>query len=79
VVGPRTVLVLGLDLHGLWALSDKVHVLRALVAHARAPLSVLPICSNRLLNNMRSSSPNTSNSSSGIDIRADKETCLEGM
>jgi hypothetical protein len=34
VVGLRAVLVLGLDLHGLWALSDKVPVLPASVAHA---------------------------------------------
>jgi hypothetical protein len=43
VVGPQTVLVLRLDLHGFRALSDKVHVLHALVAHARAPPSVLPV------------------------------------
>jgi hypothetical protein len=43
VVDPRTVLVLGLDLHGLQALSDKVLVLPALVAHARAPPSVLSV------------------------------------
>jgi hypothetical protein len=34
VVGPRTVLVLGLDLHGFRALGDEVPVLPALVAHA---------------------------------------------
>jgi hypothetical protein len=34
VVGPRTVVVLELDLHGFWALGDEVHVLLALVAHA---------------------------------------------
>jgi hypothetical protein len=35
--------------------------------------------SNRLLNNARSSSPSTSNSSSGMDTRQDKENCLEDM
>jgi hypothetical protein len=38
-----TVLVLGLDLHGFWALGDEVPVLPALVAHAQAPPSILPI------------------------------------
>jgi hypothetical protein len=34
VVGPRMVLVLGLHLHGFRAISDKVPVLPAWVAHA---------------------------------------------
>jgi hypothetical protein len=37
------VLVLGLDLHGLQALSDIVSVLTALVAHAQDPPSILPV------------------------------------
>jgi hypothetical protein len=48
VVGPRTVLVLGLALHGLRALNDKVLVLPASLAHARAPSSVLPVCVHAL-------------------------------
>jgi hypothetical protein len=43
VVGPRTTLVLGLDLNGIQALSDELPVLPAPVAHARAPPSVVPI------------------------------------
>jgi hypothetical protein len=43
VVGPWTMLVLGLDFHVLWELSDKMSMLPAMIAHARGPLSVLPI------------------------------------
>jgi hypothetical protein len=64
------VLVLRLDLHALQTLRNKVPVLPAPVAHARAPLSVLSVHvykhSNRMLNNASSSSPSTSNSSSGM-------------
>jgi hypothetical protein len=76
------VLVLGLDLHGFRALGNEVPVLPAPVAHARASLSIVRFVymrSNRLLNNARSSSPSTSNSSSGMDTRKDKENCLEDM
>jgi hypothetical protein len=43
VVGPQTVLVLGLDLHDFRALGDEMPVLPALVAQARVPPSVLPV------------------------------------
>jgi hypothetical protein len=43
VLGPWMVLVLDLVLHFLWALDDEVPVLPTLVAHARAPMSVLPV------------------------------------
>jgi hypothetical protein len=43
VVGPRTVLVLALNLHGLQALSDKVPVLHSPIAHARAHPRVLSV------------------------------------
>jgi hypothetical protein len=45
----------------------------------RAFFQSVYMCSNRLLNNARSSSPSTSNSSSGMDTRQDKENCLEDM
>jgi hypothetical protein len=37
------VLVLRLDLHGFRELNDEVSMLPALVEHARAPSSVLPV------------------------------------
>jgi hypothetical protein len=43
VDGPRRVLLLELDLHGLRAPSTEELVLLASVAHARAPPSVHPV------------------------------------
>jgi hypothetical protein len=76
------VLVLGLDQHGFRALINKVLVLPAPVAHAellRAFFQFVYMRSNCLLSNARSSSLNTSNSSSGMDTRQDKESCVEDM
>jgi hypothetical protein len=73
VVGPRMVLVLGLNLHGFRALGDEVPVL------LRAFFRFVYMRSNRLLNNVRSSSRSMSNSLSRMDTRQDKENCLEDM
>jgi hypothetical protein len=80
VVGPRMVLVLGFDLHCLWALSDKVLVLPALVADARAPPSILVVRVHALelpAQQCKILLASTLNSSSSIDIRQDKDNCLE--
>jgi hypothetical protein len=69
-------LVLGLDLHGFPALGDEVLVLPAPVAQPellRAFFRFVYMRSNRLLSNARSSSPNTLNSSSGMDTRQTKK------
>jgi hypothetical protein len=71
------VAVLVLDL--LWAVGDEVsglphwkHVLVFLLMFTRFSCSL----SNLLVSNANSSSPSTSNSSSGIDIKEDKENIL---
>jgi hypothetical protein len=76
VVNPRTVLVLGLDLHGFRALGDEVPVLITLVAHARAPPSILPVCVHVLEPPAQQREVLLAqhvNSSSDMDTRQDKE------
>jgi hypothetical protein len=71
------VAILVLDL--LWAVSDEVSRLAALEACPHVPphvhlVLVQPL--NLLVSNASSSSPSTLNSSSGIDIKEDKENIL---
>jgi hypothetical protein len=68
-------LVLVVVVH-IQTLGEKVSSLAALEARPRVPLEFTRfscILSNRLVSSVSSSSPSTSNSSSGKDIKEDKE------
>jgi hypothetical protein len=73
------VLVALLVLDLLWAISDEVSQLAALEACPRVLLMFTRFSCNLLnclVSNASSSSPSTSNSSSGIDIKEDMENIL---